>query len=110
MRVSTAEQTVDQQLDTLRLAGCVECYGDMVSEASTSRAGLDQCLAELARDLVKSVRESVTIDWNPRETVRAGIKLKIKRILRKHGHPPETTDKATERVLEQAEFLCQAVA
>jgi type I restriction enzyme R subunit len=70
----------------------------------------DEQLRVIARDLVKSVRENATIDWNLRESVRAGIKIKIKRILRKHGYPPETTDKATEQVLEQAELFCQAVA
>ena len=70
----------------------------------------DAQLRAIASDLVKSVRENATIDWNLRESVRAGIKLKIKKILKKHGYPPETTDKATEQVLEQAELLCQAVA
>jgi len=70
----------------------------------------DAQLRAIARDLVKSVRENATIDWNLRESVRAGIKLKIKKILKKHGYPPETTDQATDQVLEQAELLCQAVA
>jgi type I restriction enzyme R subunit len=55
------------------------------------------------------VRESVTIDWNLRESVRASIRLKIRTILRKHGYPPDKTEKATEEVLEQAELLCKAV-
>jgi type I restriction enzyme R subunit len=68
----------------------------------------DEQLRAIARDLLKSVRESATIDWNLRESVRAAIRLKIKRILRKHGYPPDSTEKAAEQVLEQAELLCQA--
>ncbi|HTV73439.1 MAG TPA: type I restriction endonuclease subunit R [Candidatus Acidoferrales bacterium] len=68
----------------------------------------DMQLRAIARDLVKSVRESATIDWNLREGVRAGIRLKIKKLLRKHGYPPDATEKATEQVLEQAELLCRA--
>ncbi|MHB8177174.1 MAG: type I restriction endonuclease subunit R [Vulcanimicrobiaceae bacterium] len=70
----------------------------------------DAQLRAIARDLVKSVRENVTIDWNLRESVRAGIRLKIRKILRAHGYPPDATEKATDQVLEQAELLCQAVA
>ncbi len=70
----------------------------------------DAQLRAIARDLVKSVRESATIDWNLRESVRAGIRLKIKKILRSHGYPPDASERATEQVLEQAELLCQVAA
>jgi len=70
----------------------------------------DAQLRAIARDLVKSVRESATIDWNLREGVRAGIRLKIKKLLRKHGYPPDATENATDQVLEQAELLCQIAA
>lgn len=70
----------------------------------------DVRLRAIARDLVKSVRESATIDWNLRESVRAGIRLKIKKLLRKHGYPPDATESATEQVLEQAELLCRVAA
>ncbi len=70
----------------------------------------DAKLRTIARALVKSVRESATIDWNLRESVRAGIRLKIKKILKKHGYPPDASECATEQVLEQAELLCQVAA
>ena len=79
------------------------------NESAVEVLGNEQ-LRAIARELVKSVRESVTIDWNLRESVRAGIRLKIRRILRKHGYPPDKTEKATEEVLEQAKLLCQVVA
>jgi len=68
----------------------------------------DEQLRAIARDLVKSVRESATIDWSLRESVRAGIRLKIKKLLRRHGYPPDVTESATDQVLEQAALLCQA--
>jgi type I restriction enzyme R subunit len=70
----------------------------------------DAKLRAIARDLLQSVRESATIDWNLREGVRAGIRLKIKKLLRKHGYPPDATERATEQVLEQAELLCRIAA
>ena len=66
----------------------------------------DVHLRAIARELVKSVRANATIDWNLRASVRAGIKLKIKKILKKHGYFPDASAKATEQVLEQAELLC----
>lgn len=70
----------------------------------------DVQLRTIARELVKSIRESATIDWNLRDSVRAAIRLKIKKLLRKYGYPPDATEKATEQVLEQAELLCQTAA
>lgn len=52
------------------------------------------------------VRKSVTIDWNLREGAHAKIKVMVKRILRKHGYPPDLQDDATKLVLQQAELLC----
>jgi type I restriction enzyme R subunit len=55
---------------------------------------------------VKSVKNSITIDWTVRENVRAQMRVIIKRILRKYGYPPDKQARATELVLEQAEVLC----
>jgi len=65
----------------------------------------DQALREIARELVKTVRANVTIDWTIRENVRAQLRVLVKRILRKHGYPPDKQEKATQTVLEQAELL-----
>lgn len=54
---------------------------------------------------MKVVRNNLTIDWTVRENVRAGLRVIIKRILRKHGYPPDKQEKATQTVLEQAEAL-----
>jgi len=42
-----------------------------------------------------------------RENARAKIRVRVKRILRKCGYPPDKQEKATQTVLEQAEVLCQ---
>ena len=52
-----------------------------------------------------AVRGNVTIDWTLRENVRANLRRLVKRILRKHGYPPDKQEKATRTVLEQAEVL-----
>lgn len=63
-------------------------------------------LTTIARELVETVRNSVTIDWTEREVVRAKIRVMVKRILRKYGYPPDKQEKATLTVLQQAELLC----
>ncbi|MBW6414825.1 type I restriction endonuclease subunit R [Methylacidiphilum fumariolicum] len=68
----------------------------------------DETLRGIARELVKTVRDNVTIDWAIRENVRAKLRVLVKRILRKHGYPPDKQEKATQIVLEQAEVLSAA--
>ena len=65
----------------------------------------DETLSGIARELVTTVRGNVTIDWTLRENVRANLRRLVKRILRKHGYPPDKQDAATRTVLEQAEVL-----
>jgi type I restriction enzyme R subunit len=65
----------------------------------------DETLRGIARELVETVRNNVTIDWTLRENVRAHLRVLVKRILRKHGYPPDKQEKATQTVLEQAALL-----
>ena len=70
----------------------------------------DETLRAIARELVDTVRNNVTIDWTLRENVRAKLRAMVKRILRKHGYPPDKQEKATVTVLEQAEVLFEGWA
>ena len=63
-------------------------------------------LMDIARELVDAVRKNVTIDWTVKESVRAKLRVLVKRILRKYGYPPDKQERATQTVLEQAELLC----
>ena len=65
----------------------------------------DKTLRAIARELVETVRKNVTIDWTLRENVRAQLRVLVKRILRKHGYPPDKQEKATQTVIEQAALL-----
>jgi len=67
----------------------------------------DETLRTIAQELVRTVRENVTIDWTVRENVRAQMRVMVKRILRRYGYPPDKQARATELVLEQAEVLCR---
>lgn len=65
----------------------------------------DETLRMIARELVAAVRNNNMIDWTLRENVRAQLRVLVKRILRKHGYPPDKQEKATQTVLEQAALL-----
>ena len=70
----------------------------------------DETLRDIARELVETVRHNVTIDWTLRENVRAHLRVLVRRILRRHGYPPDKQEKATQTVLEQAEVLSEGWA
>ena len=65
----------------------------------------DEKLRDIARELVEMVRGSASLDWTYREAVRAKLRTAVKRVLRKHGYPPDKQEQATDTVLEQAEAL-----
>ena len=65
----------------------------------------DETLRDIARELVETVRNNLAIDWTRRENVRANLRRLVKRVLRKHGFPPDKQESATRTVLEQAELL-----
>ena len=70
----------------------------------------EETLRTIAQELVQTVRSNVTIDWTLRENVRAQLRVLVRRILRRHGYPPDKQEKATTTVLEQAELLSEGWA
>lgn len=75
-----------------------------VNDSSVAVLG-DEILRLIARELVDTVKKNTSIDWTIRENVQAKMRIAVKRILRKHGYPPDMELKATETVLEQAKLL-----
>lgn len=76
------------------------------NEASVRELG-DEILAKIAHELTANLRRSVTVDWSSRESVRAKLRLMVKRILRKYKYPPDQQEEAAQLVLAQAESLCE---
>jgi type I restriction enzyme R subunit len=81
-------------------------YDALASSNSAVQAMGDDKLKVIAAELITQVKKSVTIDWTLRESARAKIKVMVKRILKKHGYPPDLQDEAVKTVLAQAELLC----
>lgn len=61
-------------------------------------------LVSITRELTETLQRSATIDWQKKESARAGMRRAIKRLLRKYKYPPEGVDDAMETVMEQCEL------
>ena len=70
----------------------------------------DETLRAIARELVDTVRKNVTIDWTLLESVQAQLRVLVRRILNRHGYPPDKQEQATLTVIEQAEVLSEGWA
>lgn len=63
----------------------------------------DQLIA-ITRELTESLRQSRTIDWEKKESARAGMRRMVKRLLKKYDYPPEGMDDAIKTVINQCEM------
>ncbi len=77
------------------------------NEASVRELG-DEILAKIAHELTASLRANVSVDWSSRESVRAKLRILVRRILRKYKYPPDQAEEAAQLILNQAETLCEA--
>lgn len=82
-------------------------YNALEENESAVRDLGDEILKKIAQELTNYLRNSVKIDWSKRESVKAGIRKEVKKILRRYNYPPDKQDSATERVLEQAEVVSE---
>jgi len=82
-------------------------YDALIDHGDVREVMGDEILAKIAHDLVESIRKSVTIDWTQKEAVRADLRRKVKRLLRRHGYPPDKRAAAVITVLEQAEQVAR---
>ena len=80
-------------------------YDALADRPDVLREMGDETLKKLAVELTQKLRGSTTVDWQVRESVRAKMRLLIKRLLRKYKYPPEGQEAAVETVIEQAERL-----
>ncbi len=83
-------------------------YDALASNESAVRELTDETLKKIAHELTENLRKNISVDWSRRESVRASLRLMVKRILRKYKYPPDLADGAVELVLQQAESLGDA--
>ena len=69
----------------------------------------DETLVQIAKELVETVNENMTIDWDIRKDARARMRIEIKKLLIKYNYPPNKSEKAVQTVIRQAELKCKGM-
>ncbi|MHB1549573.1 MAG: type I restriction endonuclease subunit R [Vulcanimicrobiaceae bacterium] len=96
-----------ERANELGLSEAEVAFYDALAESESAVQVLgDKQLRTIAEELVKTVRQNVSLDWTLRETAKANIRRIVKRILNKYGYPPDAQQRAVDTVLEQAELFC----
>ena len=83
----------------------VKFYDALANNESAVKELNDETLKKIAHELTENLRQNITVDWAQRESVRANLRLMVKRILRKYKYPPDQQEAAVELVLQQAEVI-----
>lgn len=80
-------------------------YDALVANKSAVELMSDDILRVLAMELKAIVEEYATVDWSKKKDTRAKMRMQIKRLLKKYNYPPDYTEEAISRVVDQAEFM-----
>lgn len=83
----------------------VAFYDALANNESAVRELGDDILKTIAIELTQKLRTSTTVDWQVRESVRARLRILVRRTLQRYKYPPDKTFEAVELVLKQAELL-----
>jgi type I restriction enzyme R subunit len=83
----------------------VKFYDALANNESAVLLLNDEILKKIAHELTENLRQNIKVDWAERESVRANLRLMVKRILRKYKYPPDQQDGAVELVLQQVQAL-----
>ena len=81
-------------------------FYDALAENGSAKALMaHEALRTLAQLLTQTVRASMTIDWTRKESVRAKVRIEVRKLLARYGYPPDLQTAAVELVVRQAEAL-----
>ncbi len=85
----------------------VAFYDALCENESAIKEIGDDTLKKIAQELVMMLRKNTSIDWTLKESVRAKLRVYVKKLLNKYKYPPDKQEQAIKTVLEQAEILCK---
>ena len=101
----------DSEAERMKLSPLEFAFYTAVANNDSAKELMHQDkLRELAVVLLQKVRENASIDWTIKESVKAKLKVIVKRTLRQFGYPPDMEILATETVLKQAEMIAAELA
>jgi len=108
IKLSKEIVNMDTEAEAMGLSDFEYAFYTAVANNESARQLMQQDkLRELAVKLTERVKQNASIDWTIKESVRAKLKVIIKRTLRQYGYPPDMQKLATETVLKQAEMIAQ---
>lgn len=82
-------------------------YDAISSNDSAKEFYENDILKQIAKELTQSIKSNLKVDWDVRESVRAQMRITIKRLLRKYKYPPDKQADAVDLIIEQAEKMCE---
>jgi type I restriction enzyme R subunit len=106
--VKKFKEAADRGADLGLNADELAFYEALANNEDSVRELGDETLEKIAHELVESLRKNISVDWAVRDSVRASLRLLVKRILRKYKYPPDQQNEAVELVLQQAQALGEA--
>ena len=86
----------------------VAFYDALANNESAVRELGDEILKKIAVEITEKLRKSATVDWQVRESVRAKLRILVRRTLQRYKYPPDDAPEAVELILKQAEVLSNA--
>ena len=91
--------------EELGLSSEETAFYDALAENGSAREAIkNDILRLMARKLAEMIKEMPRLDWTERESVRAGLRRSVRRLLARYGYPPDLAEDATQLVLRQAEL------
>ena len=91
--------------EKLGLSSAETAFYDALAENGSAREAMqNDTLRLMARELAEMVKKMPRLDWTERESVRAGLRRSVRRLLARYGYPPDLAEDATQLVLRQAEL------
>jgi len=106
IRLSKDITNMDSEAKAMGLTDFEYAFYTAVADNDSARELMQkEKLRELAVVLTEAIRQNASIDWTIKESVKAKLKVVVKRLLRKYGYPPDMQALATETVLKQAELI-----
>jgi type I restriction enzyme, R subunit len=104
-------QQQDKEPHEMGLTDFEYAFYTAIANNESARQVMEKDKTERARrSTVRKVRENASIDWTVKESVKAKLKVIVKRTLRSYGYPPDMQKLATETVLKQAELIAEELA
>jgi type I restriction enzyme R subunit len=86
----------------------VAFYDALANNESAVRELGDEIIKKIAVEITEKLRKSTTVDWQVRDSVRAKLRILVRRTLQRYKYPPDMAEDAIELVLKQAEVLSNA--